>query len=278
MNTADKLTAGDLVAMIRKRYEPTAGWTVFEEARNGTGGSHVARYCDALALQTWPSRGLTAHGFEIKVDRRDVLRELRQPRKADAFQRWCDRWWLIVPGLEVIADLPLPETWGVMIAKKGRLAVHREAPELAPEPWGKPFVAALARSLTDGLVPKRELDQARHQNQVELEAKIAQALERDRLHRGGAAAELERLRQRVAEFEERAGVALAAPWAGGQHLGAAVSLLLRLINSDGRPYGLEHALRDLERLVGDLRALDAAVREVLTAPAPAARAGEDVPA
>lgn len=264
---APRLTAGDIVGMIRRRYEARAGWTVFEEAANGT-GYHAARYCDALVLQTWPSRGLTAHGFEIKVDRRDLMRELREPKKADTFQRWCDRWWIVVPDVDLFDGLALPETWGVMIVKKGKLAVHREAPELKPEPWGKPFVAALARSLTDGLVPKRDLDEARAQSEETIRARIEEALTRDRERRGGADAQLEALRKQVAEFERAAGLELHGGWniPLGKRLGGIVAMLRWLVDDEGRLHAFERTLTDAARVVDQIREVHDAIRAAASAP------------
>lgn len=258
-----RLTSADLVRMIRARHEAKAGWVVFEEAPNGT-GYHAARYCDALALQTWPSRGLSAIGFEVKVDRADVVRELREPRKADAFQRWCERWWLVVPDATLVDGLALPETWGVMVVRKGKLAVHVEAPALAPETWGKPFVAALARSMVDGLVPRRELDEARQLSEEAIRARVESAVEADRLQRGGAVAELAALKERIAAFQAASGVDLLARWARGAAVGEAVALVLRLLDDKNRLDAFTYTLSSLDDAVGRLRELHTTTRDLLT--------------
>ena len=73
------------------------------------------------------------HGHEVKVSRSDWLAELRDPTKADAWRRYCDRWWLVAPR-DVVRD-DLPEGWGHLApTASGTLRVVTHAPLLNPEP------------------------------------------------------------------------------------------------------------------------------------------------
>jgi len=73
------------------------------------------------------------HGHEVKVSRSDWLAELRDPTKADAWRRYCDRWWLVAPRDVVRDDLPVG--WGHLAPdSQGRLRVVVQAPLLTPEP------------------------------------------------------------------------------------------------------------------------------------------------
>jgi hypothetical protein len=143
----------------------------------------------------------------------------------------------------------------VMIVKKGKLVVHREAPELKPEPWGKPFVAALARSLVAGLVPQRELDAAKQVSEDAIAQRVAAAVAADRERRGGPDAVLAKLQAQVAAFEAAAGVSISDPWDNAKNIGHAVALVRFLLDDAGRLSafkghlgGLEHALRQLHDL------------------------------
>jgi len=82
------VTEADVLDALRYRHRPPA-WAFLEKVRNGTGYQRDARTADAIAMSVWPSRGLTLHGFEVKVVRGDWLRELRDPEKADEFFKYC---------------------------------------------------------------------------------------------------------------------------------------------------------------------------------------------
>lgn len=106
-----------MIDLIRKRHEGPA-WVVVPEVPNGT-GSNVSRRADAIALGLWPSRGYEIHGYEVKVSRGDVRKELNDPSKADAVGRFCDYWWLVVEDLSIIDGLVVPSTWGILAPTLG---------------------------------------------------------------------------------------------------------------------------------------------------------------
>ena len=130
-------------AVKRKFCQPE--WTALFEVRNGA-GHHANRSADCIAMNTYPSRGLNLVGIEIKVSRSDFLSELKKPEKAEAFYKYCDRWWLIT-GPNVVNDTSeIPENWGWMIAQKSGLRIRKEAPrnkDVTPMP--RTFLAAMMR-------------------------------------------------------------------------------------------------------------------------------------
>ncbi|TDD97596.1 hypothetical protein [Actinomadura rubrisoli] len=72
------------------------------------------RSCDLLRVGMWQSRGLGIGVHELKVSRSDWLRELDDPGKADAWWRFCSRFWVVaMPG--VVNASELPEGWGLML-------------------------------------------------------------------------------------------------------------------------------------------------------------------
>jgi hypothetical protein len=138
------MTASDLMLLLRKRFAPPE-YAFFSEL-NSSVGFRARRTADAVAMQTWPSRGLELWGFEIKADRRDWLRELDQPEKAEVMVSYCDRWFVVVPDDSIVRDGELPPTWGLMMPRgKQGLVASKEAPKLEPKPWDKSFIAALLR-------------------------------------------------------------------------------------------------------------------------------------
>src|SRR5690606_33305364 len=69
---------------------------------------------DRLRVGMWPSRGLGIDLHELKVSRSDWLRELHDPGKADAWWRYCSRFWIVAtPG--VVSREEMPKGWGLML-------------------------------------------------------------------------------------------------------------------------------------------------------------------
>lgn len=78
------------------------------------------RRCDLVRVGMWASRGTGIDVHEIKVSRSDWLRELDDPEKADAWWRFCNRFWVVaLPGIVVPAELPAG--WGLLeLPRAGR--------------------------------------------------------------------------------------------------------------------------------------------------------------
>lgn len=143
-------------------------YVIATEVRNRAGFA-ATRSCDAIVVDTWPSSGLAIHGFEVKVSRSDWLRELADPLKAEAFRRYCDRWWLAVGDPSIVRPGELPEGWGLMtycMAKRpsrwdpvqrgyfpqppaGSLRVAVAAPKLKPEPMPRTMLVPLLRAVAN---------------------------------------------------------------------------------------------------------------------------------
>ncbi|KKM45479.1 hypothetical protein LCGC14_1560660 [marine sediment metagenome] len=140
---------------LRRRY-CWPKYCYIEEAANGT-GSHRGRLADGLALAVWPSSGLWLYGFEIKVQRSDLLRELRDRQKWRAVGRYCDYWWLVVAAGVWRKTDDIPAAWGVMEALPGnphagsewqrmdQLVPRRRPRRQESEPLDRPFIAAILR-------------------------------------------------------------------------------------------------------------------------------------
>ena len=153
------MTEQDAFRMLKAGYD-LRQWVIFSQVRDATGRAGAGRTADAIAMNTWPSRGLEVHGFEIKLYRGDWLRELKKPEKAESIFAFCDRWWLVVPeheGVEIdtgsrtlkadpiVKPDELPPTWGlVYVSEKGN-HVGVQAPKLEPRPLTREFVASILR-------------------------------------------------------------------------------------------------------------------------------------
>lgn len=144
-------TSADVLAAMRLRYTAPE-YALFEEVGNATGGG-ASRRADALVMGLWPSRGLDLHGFEIKVSRTDVVRELRDPRKAEAIATYCDFWWLVVGSASIVKLEEVPANWGLIVPVGGpkgtTLRTVKEAKRLEPKAIDKKFLAALLRRVSE---------------------------------------------------------------------------------------------------------------------------------
>lgn len=139
-----KLTSTDLYEAIRTKF-PAPEFVVMPEVRNATGFGMRERYADAIAMSTYPSRGLTVHGFEIKVSKSDWKRELANPDKAEEIAQYCDHWWIVAPN-KIVDPNELPNGWGLLELKGNGLHTTVAAPALKPVALNRGFVASMCRS------------------------------------------------------------------------------------------------------------------------------------
>lgn len=139
-----KMKASQICQALRKRFKQPE-WSLFFEVASGT-GANCKRHADAVAMNMYPSRGLTILGFEIKVSHNDLMQEIHNPDKAEEIAQYCDEWWLVVPAKLVSADELIPKNWGILEYWNDVLRIRKRAEKLKPQQLAKPFVASLLRS------------------------------------------------------------------------------------------------------------------------------------
>lgn len=129
------MTAADVIGMLRRHYLPEGrppGGIFAPEIQCPAG----QRRADLLWMPTGWSTGSGIIGHEVKVTRADVMAELADATKADAWARYCTHWWLVVADPSLIDGLAIPEAWGVMAPPSGRrtrsMTILRDAPKLKP--------------------------------------------------------------------------------------------------------------------------------------------------
>lgn len=211
MNTAE------IKAALRTRYAPPE-WALMFEVGDATGAAQ-RRWADAVAMNLYPSRGLSLHGFEVKASRGDWLRELANPDKSVPVQQYCDHWWVVAPP-GVVRDGELPPTWGMIEAKGGRLVQAVAAPTLEAQAVSRKFVAAMLRRASEADVA--EISATVEKRVAELRASDRQSIEREiqrRTDRYQSAVDS------IARVKEITGVDLAG-WCDDEELGRAVRFVL----------------------------------------------------
>ena len=162
---ASALTTAEVWELLQKRYSGDE-WVILSEVRNAA-GYDATRTADAIAMNMWPSRGLAMHGFEIKASRADWLRELKNPRKADAFMGRVDYWWLVVGDPAIVHDGELPDGWGLLAPRGGGLGVVTEPAKRPAVDISRPFLASLLRRAARELMPDARLAAVRREGFVE---------------------------------------------------------------------------------------------------------------
>lgn len=240
--------AKSIQELLRSRY-PAKTHALMFEVRNGAGFS-ADRSCDAIAISTWPSRGLKLMGFEIKASRADWRKEIEHPEKADSFSVYCDEWYVVADGPKIVQHDEVPETWGYIQRLGDRLVCEKPAPlNTAVKPLPRTMLAAmLQRAIDSATVPgKREYDRGYAAAKLEWE-KIA---ENRSTH---ARDELRDLQKAVQDFERVSGVRINS-WNGDQ-IGEAVKLVMS--------GGHKQHLGNIRYMLGEARTLVAALERLNT--------------
>lgn len=145
-----KIEAADVRAALRAYY-PAPRCAIAFEVAQGT-GHRANRHLDAIAMDLWPSHGLGIHGIEIKVNRYDWRRELKDPEKAEELARFCDYFWVAAPeGIVPVEELP--PAWGLLEMREGKIGRRKEAAKTPAQPIDRHFFAAMFRAATQSITP-----------------------------------------------------------------------------------------------------------------------------
>ena len=258
----DRWTEADVLVKLATRYSDEKGWALLTGVRSATGVTGAVRTADAIAMQTWPSRGLELHGFEIKVTRSDLARELAQPEKAEVIARYCAAWHLVVP--KKLADgLDLgevPPAWGVLTVDGRGVRTAREPTRREPRPVDPKFLASLLRSASRAGGFAAELEAARAQAREEGRREGIEQAQRRNGH-AHLQRDLEQTRKRIDEFETALGFKLDAAdprdWRCHDPAEAARALQAAL----GKARAIENLEGRLHRVVAQAKALATAAEE-----------------
>src|SRR6187431_565181 len=114
---------GEVLDALAKTFEPPE-YAFIRGVRNQTGYStkhNKIRTCDGMALGLWQSRGHILHGFEVKVTRSDVVKELKDPAKGDETARYCHHYWLALGSADLVSIDDVPLNWGVLVPARTKM-------------------------------------------------------------------------------------------------------------------------------------------------------------
>lgn len=237
------LTAAQMKAAIRTLY-PAPEWCVAFEVRDAA-AMNARRSADALAMNTWPSRGLHLHGIEVKVSRSDWRNELKNPQKAEAVARYCDFWWIAAP-TNVVPVAEVPAGWGLIEFDGKRWKHTKPAPKKDAAPITREFLAPFLRRATE--VDDEEVNALVNKRDEERRKRFDEQVAREVEHRTRRATET---LNAVDEFEKASGLKI-QPWTSGD-LGHAVKIAKALGAKDHYAASALNVLMKLEAAALSIR-------------------------
>jgi len=243
------MTAADVCAAILTtwpaNHDNRPRYVTAFEVNNGAGFSYT-RTLDAVVIDTWPYKGFTISGYEVKVSSGDMRRELQDTTKFQGFANLLDYYSIAAPpGIVKLAMLPA--NWGLYeVQKDGTLRAKRKPLMLHDgsdmKTTTRSFMVAFTRSLVTRSLSREAERAARAEGFREGEASTKYDLAR--LQR-----EKERFEKVFAEFQEASGLDLRHAYSGVE-LGEAVKLVMK--------GGLRRqmcSVRDLHRLAAETEQL-----------------------
>lgn len=140
------MKASEVKDLLRDMHSDVSRWVTAEEVPVKTGGGN--RRLDFVAMECWESRGHALWGFEVKVSKADLAREIRDPSKHTCFFECLDYYSIAAP--EEIVDVDtVPEAWGIVVVRDKEIRWRRMPQPLHGdrllEETPKSFVASFAR-------------------------------------------------------------------------------------------------------------------------------------
>lgn len=148
-----KITAADIRKLLHERFSDTRQYAYAEEVGNSTGANQTRRL-DMVVIDCFRSHGFAIEGFEIKISKSDLRRELQDSTKHNIFYKNLDYYSLAAPADVVDLDI-IPKQWGIYlaaVAQDGSLSLRRKRKPLSLHDdfigiIDKEFVAALLRAM-----------------------------------------------------------------------------------------------------------------------------------
>ena len=229
------MTETELLDRLNTKYCPPE-WAFLPQTADGT-GIYKRRTIDGIAMNLWPSRGLAIHGFEIKVQRADFLRELKNPKKADDAIKHCDYWWIVAADKQIVKNGELPPTWGLMVPHGRGLRIKVTAPPLKENRLShldRAFVAGILRKATEYYGSFAQRAAVRKEIWEEVEKGFRKEHKQEM-------AETEKIKATMKEFQEASGISVYEFTASGKPKAVGTIVKAVLGNYGGLLWKLESA-------------------------------------
>lgn len=139
-NETKKITAKEILSLLRQKYLNTREWVVASEVQRKTGWSD--RRYDFVAMNCFESTGQKIEVVEIKVSKSDLRHELEEAEKHTIIFDEIDYYSLAAPA-DIIDMRIIPPKWGVYAYQDGKLVTKRKPLHLHDE-----FKTTVSRTFT----------------------------------------------------------------------------------------------------------------------------------
>lgn len=183
MPKSSDITAEDILLHLRDMYLDPNQYVCAAEVSPRTGAWE--RRIDFLVMHCYDSEQLKIQGYEIKVSKSDLKRELEDPDKHAVFFDAIDFYWLIAPK-QVLDNIELiPPKWGIREVSRGEdgkissrtvrkpTCLHDE--QMYSRKIRKTFMASFCRAISKQSLTKAKL----YEQQRGLEDEIRKKLEKE---------------------------------------------------------------------------------------------------
>ena len=104
---------------------------------------------DAWAMNCYPSKDLVSVAFEVKVNRGDFLKELREPWKRIPALEVSNLFYFVAPVMVALVHEIPPKLGLIEVNDNGKLVITKKATRREIEPYPLRFVASVARRAAD---------------------------------------------------------------------------------------------------------------------------------
>lgn len=178
------IKAEDILALLANRYGDPYKYVCAAEVSSGAGAAN--RRIDFMVMHCWFSESFTLEGFEIKISKSDLRRELQDPDKHACFFDEIDYYWMVAPDY-VLDDLELlPKKWGVMKVVSGEdgklelkiarkpLCLHDD--KIHTRKCSRNFMASFIRAVQNNGIARANAWKDREAIEKEIRAKVEQEI------------------------------------------------------------------------------------------------------
>lgn len=220
--------------------------------------SFRSRSLDYMAINLWPSRGLAMHGIELKSHRSDWLNEKKNPAKQESHFHYCDYFWLLTENENVAKLEEIPNNWGWMTIKNGKIKRIKEAPKMNPLECPRSFVTCMLR---------RAADRTDLVHTSTITDKIKDSYDRgistSKKDADNWKKKYEDIKADVSVFEKASGVNISRSWESKQKIGEAVNFILSG-GEEGVIKKINNSKEALEKILKDITIFTEAVESRIT--------------
>ena len=181
--SSSDITANDILLHLNDMYSDTNQYVCAAEVSPRTGAWE--RRIDFLVMNCYDSEQLKIQGYEIKISKSDLKRELEDPDKHAVFFDAIDFYWLIAPK-QVLDNIDLiPPKWGVravwrdesgkIVSRTVRKPTCLHDEQMFSRKIRKAFMASFCRAISKQSLTKAKL----YEQQRGLEDEIRKKLEQE---------------------------------------------------------------------------------------------------